>query len=135
MKTSRIIIFDAECSFCNASVNFIIKRDPNSLFCLPSMHSRTAQSLMLEQGRNELDSDTIILIKEGKAYLRAEAVYEILNELKSFWSFLRIFRSLGRSLNDTVYRYIAKNRYKFFSKNSCAVPSEELRSRFLTDTA
>jgi len=33
MKTSRIIIFDAECSFCNASVNFIIKRDPKALFC------------------------------------------------------------------------------------------------------
>ena len=28
----RIILFDGVCNFCNASVNFIIDRDPESLF-------------------------------------------------------------------------------------------------------
>ena len=133
MQCPYIIIFDSECSFCNASVNFIFQRDPQGLFCFASMYSSVAQSLIQEQGLDTLDSDTIILIKDEHSYLRAEAVYEILGELETGWSFLRIFRYLGRSCNDALYRYIAKNRYRFFAKRLCLLPSEELRSRFLTD--
>jgi len=133
MKCPYIIIFDTECSFCNASVNFIIKRDPKALFCFTSMHSSLGESLILEHGLDTLDTDTIILIKDKKAYLRSEAVYEILRDIESIWSVLGIFRSLGSSFNDTLYRYIAKNRQRLFSKSSCILPSEKIRSRFLRD--
>lgn len=134
MRCPYVIVFDAQCHFCNASVDFIIKGDPKGLFCFAPMDSSMGQSLVLEQGLGGLDSDTIVLIKQDKAYLRAEAVYEILKDLESFWSFLGIFRSLGTSCNDSLYRYIAKNRHRIFSKRSCQTPSEKVRSRFLTDT-
>jgi predicted DCC family thiol-disulfide oxidoreductase YuxK len=134
MECPYIIIFDSECSFCNASVNFIIKRDPKALFCFASMHSDIADSLILEHGLNQLDSDTIILISDGKAYVRAEAVFEIMKYLDGGWSLLRFLRFLPASLNDLLYRFIAKNRYRIFGKRSCMIPSEEMRSRFLTDT-
>ena len=134
MQCPYIIIFDAECSLCNTSVNFIFKHDPKRLFYFASMHSGVARSLMLEQGLDEVNSDTIVLIKGDKAYLRAEAIYEILNELDSFWSFLGLFRFFGRACNDSFYRFIAKNRHRFLSRRSCTLPSEELHSRFLTDT-
>lgn len=133
MQCPYIIIFDSQCNVCNASVNFLIKRDPKKLFCFASMHSDTGRSLIREQELDEVDPETVILIKDGKAYLRADAVYEILKELKGFWSFLGIFRFLGRSCNDLLYRYIAKNRHRFFAKRSCRLPSEEAHSRFLRD--
>lgn len=133
MQCPYIIIFDSQCSFCNTSVNFMIEHDPKRLFCFASMHSSVAQSLIHEQGLDEPDSDTIILIKDNRSYLRAEAVYEILKEMGSFWSFLRVFRYLGFSCNDFLYRCIAKNRHRIFSRRSCKLPSEELQSRFLRD--
>jgi predicted DCC family thiol-disulfide oxidoreductase YuxK len=133
MQCPYIIIFDSHCSFCNASVNFLIKRDPKKLFCFASMHSSVAHSLIQEQGLDEPDSDTIILIKEDRSYLRAEAVYEILKAMGGVWSFLRIFKVLGFSYNDSLYRYIAKNRHRIFTGRSCLLPSEEFRSRFFGD--
>ena len=35
----RIILFDGECNFCDASVQFIIKRDPAAHFQFTSLQS------------------------------------------------------------------------------------------------
>ncbi len=133
MRCPYIIIFDSECSFCNSSVNFVFKHDPKGLFCFAPMHSNVAKSLIKEQRIDEFSSDTIILIKGDKSYLRAEAVYAILKDIDSLWRFLRIFRFLGSSCNDALYPFIAKNRHRIFSKKSCMIPSQELRLRLLTD--
>jgi predicted DCC family thiol-disulfide oxidoreductase YuxK len=37
-----------------------------------------------------------------------------------------------RFLRDAVYRFIARNRYRWFGKSeTCRVPTPELRARFL----
>jgi len=81
-----------------------------------------------------LDADTIVLIKDEKVYLRAEAVFEIIKDLDGAWSLLRIFRFLPTALNDFFYKLVAKNRYKIFGRTPhCMLPSEDTCSRFLVD--
>ena len=134
LKRSYIIIFDAECNLCNASVNFIIKHDKKAVFFFTPIQSEQARVLMQQYDLDTEDLDTMILLKKGKSYLRAKAVIEIIKELPGAWALLRIFALLPDSFNDFVYRSTAKYRYKLFGKSqSCVIPSVEIGSRFLTD--
>lgn len=96
------------------------------------MQSDLAQSLMKEYGLDNLDADTFILIKEGKSYIRSEAVLEVCRDLQGFWYLFRIFRVLPLGLRDYVYKLFAKNRYRLFGKReTCMLPTDDLRHRFL----
>jgi len=133
MSENKIIIFDGECSLCSRLVLFIIKRDKQGTFLFAPLQTEFSSSLMQKNGLALLGADSIVLISDGKAYIRSEAVFEIMKYLDGRWSLFRCLRFLPASLNDLLYRFIAKNRYRIFGKRSCMVPSEELRSRFLTD--
>jgi predicted DCC family thiol-disulfide oxidoreductase YuxK len=48
------------------------------------------------------------------------------------WSFLYVLIVVPRLMRDVVYRWIARNRYRWFGKReSCMVPTPDIRSRFL----
>jgi predicted DCC family thiol-disulfide oxidoreductase YuxK len=63
MENKHIIIFDGVCNFCNASVNFIIKRDKEEVFMFTPMQSEFAQTLVAKYQEPNVDIDTIILIR------------------------------------------------------------------------
>lgn len=129
-----IIIFDGECKLCNFFVNFIIKRDRQALFSFAPLKTSKAKSLMAQYDLELPDADTIVLIKDENFYLRSKAIFEIIKDLQGLWFLLRIFRFLPVSVNDFLYRYIAKNRYEIFGKSQhCMSPSADIRSRFFMD--
>jgi len=134
MKHTHIIIFDGQCNLCNTLVNFIIQHDRRALFSFTPLHSFCANSLMDKYKLRTLDTDTVVLIKEEKVYLRSEAVFEIMRDFKGVWSLFCIFRLLPTALNDFFYKRVAKNRYRLFGRRShCMLPSEDRCSRFLLD--
>ena len=49
-----------------------------------------------------------------------------------WWIFFTVFKIIPKSLRDTIYEWIAKNRYRWFGKKeSCMLPTPELKARFL----
>lgn len=132
MEPRRIIIFDGVCRFCNRAVNFIIKHDHDKVFHFSPMQSDAAQSLIAQYDLIHISADTLLLIKDGKSYVRAEAAFEISRDLSGGWKYLGVLRVLPAALTDWFYRKCATNRYNLFGKLSdCVIPSEELKSRFL----
>jgi predicted DCC family thiol-disulfide oxidoreductase YuxK len=45
MDNRHIVVFDGVCNVCNGAVNFIIKRDPASMFAFTPMQSDLAREL------------------------------------------------------------------------------------------
>lgn len=128
----RIILFDGDCNFCDASVQFIIKRDPYAHFYFTSLQSE--KGLQLKQQYNIAeDEDSVVLIEKGKAYTQSSAALRIAKKLDGLWHLLFLFILVPRPIRDSVYQYVAKNRYKWFGKkeDTCALPSPEMRKRFL----
>jgi predicted DCC family thiol-disulfide oxidoreductase YuxK len=72
------------------------------------------------------------LIKDSKAYIKSDAVFEIIAEFKPAWRILLIFRILPRLVRDFAYRVIARNRYKLFGKkDQCMIPTPDIKAKFL----
>ena len=55
-----------------------------------------------------------------------------MNACGGFWQVSQILFVFPKPVRDFFYDYIAKNRYKWFGKkDSCMIPTEEIKSKFL----
>lgn len=133
-KDKKIILFDGICNLCNTSVQFIIKHDKNDVFRFVSLQSTFGQEILSHIGVDIKKIDSIVLYEPGIAYyLKSEAAFKIANELNGLYKFLSFFSVLPKSISNLIYDYITKNRYKWFGKKeSCMIPTSELKSKFLS---
>jgi len=131
MEEKNIIIYDGICNFCNGAVSFIIKRDPYRKFVFTPIHSNFAQNLIKKYNLQDIGTDTVFLIKDGRCSYKTEAALEIAKELSGYWHLFNIFKIIPIRLRDSIYDLIAKNRYKLFGKNlTCIIPPIEIKNRF-----
>jgi len=129
----KIILFDGVCNLCNGAITFILKNEKTPHFKFASLQSEIGKHLMAERHINPSEIDSIILIDVGNAYyIKSTAALEIAKDLKGGYSLLSNLSVLPESFRDSVYDFIARNRYKWFGKkDQCMIPTPELKSRFL----
>lgn len=131
-RDHALIFFDGVCNLCNHSVQFIIKRDHKDYFRFAALQSDVAMQKLSDFDLNTEDLKTIILLQDGKVYLRSTAALRIARQLRGGWSMLYGFIIIPAFIRDFVYKLIASNRYRIWGKTeSCMVPSPELRAKFL----
>ncbi|MCB0507706.1 MAG: thiol-disulfide oxidoreductase DCC family protein [Bacteroidetes bacterium] len=127
----KLVLFDGVCNFCASSVQFIIKHDASNSLKFASLQSSIGQQLLAHyKMSNNLDG--VVFIENNQAYFKSKAAFQIAKYFGGIWRLLLIFKILPTFITDFVYDIIAKNRYKWFGKKeSCMLPSPEIRSRFL----
>ncbi len=127
----EIILYDGDCNLCDHSVQFIIKRDDKALYKFASIQSDIGKELLSNYNISEYN-DSFILIENNQCYFKSTAALRICKNLKGAWKLLYIFLLLPRRFRDIFYNIIGKNRYRWFGKrNSCMLPSPEIKKRFL----
>ncbi len=130
MKSDKIIFFDGVCNLCNRLVIFIIKQDRKNNFKFASLQSATAEKMGILQ--KDTTSISVIFFSENKVYQKSTAILHIFKLLPFPWSLLFGFIIVPRIIRDSIYNFIAANRYKWFGKkDECMVPSENIEKRFL----
>ena len=128
----HLVLYDGVCGFCNASIQFIVKRDPGQQFHFAPLQGATAAALRLRHPEIPADIDTVVLVEGESVYLRSDAAFRIAGRLPGPVSWLRGFGVLPRFLTDFAYGLVARVRYRIFGQlETCPIPSKEQRSRFL----
>lgn len=129
-----VIYFDGVCHLCNSSVQWIIRQDKKNLFKFCPLQSKQgAEVLLLHLSSEELSS--IVLHHKNEYFTEAAAVLKIASLLGGIWSFSKIFNLLPVSLLNRGYRFLAKNRYRWFGQKAhCMIPSPSIKEKFLTYT-
>lgn len=126
-----VILFDGVCNLCNGFVNLLIRLDKKALFRFLPLQSPTAKNYTtIISGQNDLSS--VILVEANRTTTKSDAVLRISTYLPWPWRALKFFRFLPRKFRDTIYDFIARNRYNWFGKkDSCMIPAPEVMKRFL----
>jgi predicted DCC family thiol-disulfide oxidoreductase YuxK len=126
-----LVLFDGVCNLCNRSVQMILRHDPKARFRFASLQSPMGEKLRDDLGIDG-EVDSVILVEGGRWYQESDAALRIAHGLGGAWKLFGVFRLVPRPLRDAVYRWIARNRYRWFGKTeTCWVPTPELRGRFL----
>ncbi len=125
----RIILFDGVCNFCDASVQFIMKRDGGA-FRFASLQSDIGQQYV-EQFH--IAGDSVVLIDNDQAYTKSTAALRIALRLGFPWRLFGLALLVPPRLRDLAYTWFAKHRYRIFGqKNTCMLPTADQRARFLS---
>ena len=131
-ENKSIILFDGVCNLCNTLVNFIIKHDKKAYFKFASLQSDAAKEILLQYNSKKINLDSIILIENNAVYEKSTAALKISKNLTGGFKLLYALIIIPKFIRDWVYYFIAENRYKWFGKKeSCMIPSPEIKSRFL----
>ena len=127
-----VILFDGICIFCNFWVNFAIKHDPQKRIKFAPFQSNAGQ-LLLSQNNIAIESiNSVILIENGKVFTQSSAAFRVCKYLSGIWKIFYGLLIIPKFLRDFFYNIIARNRYRLFGKKeTCMVPTQELRERFL----
>lgn len=123
MNPEKIILFDGVCNLCNGSVNFIIRRDPESKFKFASLQSEVGQKYLQKFSITDKELNSVILIDNEKYYLKSQAALRIVSELSTPLRYLSILHYIPRFIRDLCYDIIAKYRYRIWGKTkTCQLP-------------
>jgi len=126
-----VILFDGVCNYCNFMVNFAIRHDKNARLQFAPLQSDTGKAL-LQQYQLPADTDSVVFIDQGKVMLHSDAALGIARYLDWPAKILYGFIILPRFIRNPFYKWIAKNRYRFFGKKeTCMIPTPDVKSRFL----
>lgn len=132
-QDKKIILFDGVCNLCDSSIQFIIKHDKKDIFRFVALQSEIGLEIIKHIGIDTSKIDSILLYEPGKAYYyKAQAALKIAKELGGIYTAISWFSILPNFLTNTVYDYIARNRYKWYGKKeACMIPTPELKAKFL----
>lgn len=128
-----IILYDGVCNYCNAVCNFIIKHDPAKRFRFTHLQSPKGQELLRQYGFAPDMLDSVVLIENGKAYLKTDVTIRMAPHLSGVARLGVLMRIIPRSIRNFGYDIIARNRYKWWGKrDACIVPTPDTRERFIS---
>jgi predicted DCC family thiol-disulfide oxidoreductase YuxK len=126
-----IVLFDGACNFCGFWVGFLIRRDAGKTFRFAALQSRTGMEVLASLGGPAPDS-LLFVERDGRVFVESTAVLRIALRMGGLWRLGGLFLLVPRPLRDWAYRFIARNRYRWFGrKNACLLPTPDILDRFL----
>lgn len=131
IETKNILFYDGDCALCNHCVQYVVKHERSEELFFSSLQSDFAKQELSKYNYDFTQTNTMVLIKENKAYFKSNAALTLQKFLKAPYSWLYAFIIFPKFLRDWVYDIVARNRKKWFKKEFCFVPDEKLKRRFL----
>ncbi len=134
-----ILLYDGVCGLCNRLVQFVLRRDPAGVVRFAALQSELATRILTRHGADARDLDTVYVVvnyelSDENLLSLSDAVIFILQHLGAadLRGAGRVLQVVPRPLREWGYRLVARNRYRIFGRyDTCPMPTEEFRSRFL----
>ncbi|MBK6698928.1 MAG: DUF393 domain-containing protein [Saprospiraceae bacterium] len=129
----HIILYDGECNYCDAIVQFLIRVDKNNDFKFAHITSQTGSKILIKFGIDSNLHDSFIYVKDQKYYMYSDGAGQVLLQLGGTYAVMgKILLAMPLTIRDATYKWVARNRYKLFGrKQSCDIPSQSILDKFL----
>ena len=125
-------MFDGVCNLCNSSVQFVLDRNKKENIQFASLQSDFGQKMLSEINLPADYTSSLVLIEEGKSYVKSDAALHLSKHLNGLWKIGSVLMFFPKFIRNPVYDWIAKNRYKWFGKKEvCWIPETKWQPRFL----
>ncbi|MFH1119443.1 MAG: DCC1-like thiol-disulfide oxidoreductase family protein [Bacteroidota bacterium] len=127
-----LVIFDGNCSLCNSLVGLLLKFDRNKKIHFTSVNSSVFMQAIDNLNTNEKPPPSLFYINQKGVFTQSEAFLEIALNMGVFPVIIRIISLIPVAFRDVVYRFVARNRYRWFGNTEqCIIPSQQDADRFL----
>jgi predicted DCC family thiol-disulfide oxidoreductase YuxK len=127
------LFFDGGCAFCSRSVRAVARLDKRGRVRFAPLQGELARERGFDRLAAEGDG-TMVVVREndGRVFFRSDAALELGRALGGWWRLAAGFKLVPRPVRDGIYRWIARNRYRFFGRNDvCSLGDPEVEARLL----
>lgn len=132
---AAIVIYDGECLMCSSAMRFILDKEIASDLLFTTLDSHYFDSQIRPHFfDNNPVPDSVMYIDKGHLSIESDAALGIANRLRAPYKYIVVLRIVPKGLRDLLYRWIAKNRKKWFgTQESCELlhPNIDLSHRIL----
>ncbi len=145
--TRPLIVFDGVCVLCSRSMRFIARKDEagndtsgplqsgplqSGQIQFTAAQSPLGQALFHHFGLDAETFETVLLIENGRAFGKRDAIAGIARHLRWPWRVGRVYGWLPRLVADPAYDLLAGSRYRIFGRTAvCARPDPSWASRVI----
>ena len=130
IKNKYIVFYDSECILCNRTVRILINCDKERKLAFAPIGGSTFMSIAPNITME--NKNTLIFFNDGKMQIRSTAVLAIFKILPYPLRLLGILTVVPVFLRDAVYKFIARNRYRWFGKlQQCSWDNQKFPTAFL----
>lgn len=113
---TKIIIFDGICLLCNKTVYFLHNKLRYMNYKFIPSQSEEGQNLIIKYSLSEISQNSIVLIKNNGILIKSDAMLNIIDDMPKIWHILKLFRIIPKTIRDSVYTWISKNRHIILPK-------------------
>lgn len=126
-----VVLFDGYCHLCSGLVTRLLKADRKARFLFAPLSGKTAAECFKIFAIPD-SVDSIVLVEADGFAIYSDAVLRIARSLGGIYKLLFIGYLLPQTWRDGLYRFVARKRFRWFGRrDTCLVPDEKYRSRFL----
>ena len=130
-KTDPVLIFDGDCAMCSRSVQLVLKLDRAARFRFLPVRTPLGETTYRDLGLDPQTPDTAVLLVNGNAYVKSDAILRAAIHLGFPWAIARVALLIPERWRDAIYDVVARNRKRFQRSDRCYLPKPGERERFL----
>jgi len=111
-----VVYYDGTCNLCNAAISWIRKSPKSNTIQCEALSEKDFFRLYSEFRDDQPMVDSVVVKSNGNYYIESDAIVVIASKLGGFYRLFSVARVIPKSLRDKIYRYIARNRYRWFGR-------------------
>ncbi|MDP2123816.1 MAG: DCC1-like thiol-disulfide oxidoreductase family protein [Parvibaculum sp.] len=130
--TQPVTVMDGECALCSTGARLIARFDKTGEVRICRTQTKLGQALLQHYGLSADDPESWLYVVDGRAYTSLDAMIRVGARIGGAGNILQPLRLLPRSVQDWLYRRLARNRYRLFGRaDMCEIPDPALRARLM----
>jgi len=111
---------------------FMARNEEGARVRFAHLQSEPGRRLLQQYGLPMDKLDSIVLVDNGRVYLKSDAVLRLAQSLRRPWRHMAFLRYVPRAVRDFVYDFVGRHRYRLFGKaQECVIPGDDILKKFL----
>lgn len=129
----QVIFYDGVCLLCNRFILFVLKADRKEKIFISALQSEFTKTVLEDYNLSHDAMESVVFLKDGIIYTESSAALKIFQLLGFPWAIMAVFFIIPKIIRNGIYRWIARNRYKWFGKSEavCEIPEPRFLMRVI----
>lgn len=113
---NRIVVFDGLCNLCSGGAQWLEHHQAEPPFRLVPMQSDLGRTLLVQHGYDPDDPLTFLVVDGSQSLTQSDAWIHLIAAAGGGWRLIHATRIIPLAWRDSVYRLIARNRFRWFGR-------------------
>jgi predicted DCC family thiol-disulfide oxidoreductase YuxK len=111
-----VVYYDGTCNLCNVAISWIRKSSKSNTIQCEALSDKQFIKLFSAFRSDQPIADSVVVKNNGIYFIESDAILIIAKRLGGIYRLFSVVKIIPKTVRDKMYRYIARNRYRWFGR-------------------